>query len=111
MRCKKLVLACGLGLATVANAGVMVGYLDLSASPTPNIQTSVEHGYNVVVVGWGVVNTDDTASIYPVTLSNDGGHDGLQADIARAHDAQAWSVALGSGGSGRRGRRSPPRSY
>ncbi len=99
---RQIILGLGLAVASInlvaAEPGLLVGYLDLSASPTPNIQAAVAHGYNVVVVGWGVVNPDDTAGIYPATLSNeDDVPGGLAGDIAKAHDAQA-KVFLTFGG-------------
>ena len=72
---------------------VLVGYLDLSVNDDTTIMDAVNHGYNIVVVGWGQVN-GDTPSLYPATAQN---VPTLAADIAAAHQAGA-KVLLTFGG-------------
>lgn len=73
--------------------GLLVGYLDLSASNDTTIEDGVDHGYNIIVVGWGQV-VGDTASVYPATLAN---APNLAKDISYAHSKGA-KVLLSFGG-------------
>ena len=79
-----------------AGENVLVGYLDLSALQSPNsfnVMTAVNHGYNMVIIGWGTVN-GNTAGVLSDTLQNDAN---LKEQIASAHQVGA-KVLLTFGG-------------